>query len=361
MKHESSLVHQVKNVILILGFLALSWTIAFYSTKAICTQFKWEPHELVIFLVNSSLGCVIFGIGIRMANQFSKHRAHYFHIEMLEAIKRISHGDFRVKLDLSSVESRRKSWKMHPFIQLVESINVMAANLKEMEELRQEFISNVSHEIGSPLTSIRGFAKALKDDKLDPKVRQKYLNIMETECERLSKISDNLMKLAVLDSSQQTFNPRKYELDQQIISLILACEPKWQAKEMDMNVEVDKLEIYADEDLLSVVWTNLIHNSIKFTPHGGNIHISIEKLKNNVIFRITDTGPGIPEHDQPRIFERFYKVDKSRARMEGGSGLGLSIAHKIVELHRGSISVYSKPGEGAEFIVTLPIMVAELR
>lgn len=355
MKREPKFLHRDLYLILIVGFLILSWMIAFYSTKAVCIHFGWEPQELIIFLVNASFGLVILGLGISIVGKFTRPNKRYFHTEVLEAIKQISSGDYRIKLDLGLIKKKRLGWKFHPLTQLVDSINIMASNLKEMDELRQEFISNVSHEISSPLTSISGFAKALKDDKLPPELRLKYLNIMEIECERLSKISDNLMKLAILDSSQQPLNLQKYRLDQQMISLILACEPKWEAKGIDMHVETDKIEIHADEDLLSVVWINLIHNSIKFTPDGGSIHISIEQMNKNVIFRITDTGPGIPKHDQLRIFERFYKVDQARTRTKEGSGLGLSIAQKIVELHHGSISVNSKPGKGTEFTVSLPI------
>mgnify|MGYP001352866049 CR=1 FL=1 len=227
-----------------------------------------------------------------------------------------------------------------------------------IEELRQEFISNISHEIGSPLASIRGFAKALQDDQLSPEKRHRYLKIIETECDRLAKLSDHLLKLAMLDSDRQPFHPRSYRLDKQLVALILACEPQWEEKNMEMELDLEPVEGYADEDLISQVWVNLIHNAIKFTPEGGKIRISLKRQNNQAVVRIADTGPGISEEDQKRIFERFYMVDKSRNRSAGGSGLGLAITHKIVELHQGLISVHSIPGEGAAFTVTLPLQAA---
>ncbi|CAH1200719.1 Adaptive-response sensory-kinase SasA [Paenibacillus plantiphilus] len=354
MKREPGYIHFVTSVGMVLLALFLSWTAAFYITGAVYSRIGWEPHGLFALLINATLGFVLFGTAIAIVGPFLRPREHHFFTEMNEALKRISRGDFRVNIEMGIDHRKARKRQQHPYVQLVNSINDMAANLKAMEELRQEFISNVSHEIGTPLTSISGFAKALKDERLDLEQRHQYLTIIETECVRLSKLSDNLMKLAVLDSAQQTFHPAPYRLDKQLVSLLLACEPQWEAKKIDMSVEAEEVEIIVDEDQMSQVWLNLIHNAIKFTPHGGSISIFLARDGDQAAVRIADTGQGIAEQDQPRIFERFYKADKSRTRTAGGSGLGLSIAHKITELHGGSISVCSKPGEGTEFTVLLP-------
>ena len=138
-------------------------------------------------------------------------------------------------------------------------------------------------------------------------------------------------------------------------SLILASEPQWESKQIELDAALDEVNITADEDLLSQVWNNLIHNSIKFTPEGGKVSVSLERADGQVTFKIKDSGIGIAEEDQARIFERFYKADKSRTRSKEGSGLGLSIAQKIIEMHQGTIGVESQPGAGATFIVSLPI------
>lgn len=359
MKKKPGILHtagRVGLILLVLSVLFLGWTAAYYITAAVYLRIGWEPHGLLAFLINAVLGFFIFGITMAIAGTFLHPRENRLFTELIEAIRRISRGDFRVNLETGFEQRNGKSPRSHPYVQLVDSINDMAANLKAMEELRQEFISNVSHEIGSPLTSISGFAKALKDEHLDKEQRHRYLTIIETECFRLSKLSDNLMKLAMLDSARNPIHPTLYRLDKQLISLILACEPQWEPKKIDMNVEAEEVEVVADEDLMSQVWMNLLHNAIKFTPEGGTISVAISRSGKQAVVRIADTGPGILEQDQPRIFERFYKADKSRTRaVEGtGSGLGLSIAHKITEMHHGSISVRSAPGEGTAFTVLLP-------
>lgn len=355
MRNRHGLLHFAVNTLLVTGFLLLCWTGMYMAAEAVYGKLGWEPHGLLAFLINAVLGFMLFGVGIAIIGLFLRPNEHKLFTELIEVMRRISRGDFQVDLAPLLGQMGRHERERHPFAQLVTTIDDMAANLKEMEELRQEFISNVSHEIGSPLTSIMGFAKALKSGTLDPEERERYLDIIETECVRLSKLSDNLMKLAVLDSAKSPVHPAVYRLDKQLITLILACEPQWEAKDIDMNLEPEELDITADEDLMSQVWLNLLHNAIKFTPPGGRISVAVTRENGYAAVRVADSGPGIAVEDQPRIFERFYKADKSRTRASGGSGLGLSIAHKIVEMHRGSISVASRPGEGAVFTVLLPV------
>ncbi|WP_328802510.1 HAMP domain-containing sensor histidine kinase [Paenibacillus sp. LX16] len=355
MKREPGLLHILARVLLVVLVLYLSWAAAYFIMEAIYSHMSWAPHGLFVFLMNTTLGFFFFGIISMTVRRFFQPREQHAFTEMIDALKRISQGDFHINLDWGLGGRNGKHRRPHPYVQLVDSINDMAANLKAMEKLREEFISNVSHEIGSPLTSIIGFAKALKDENLDREQRDRYLTIIETECIRLSKLSDNLMKLAILDSERHLFRPSLYRLDKQLISLILACEPQWEAKKIDMTVEVDIVEVNADEDLMGQVWVNLLHNAIKFTPQCGGVSVSLSSNDDRAVVCIADTGQGINEQDQQRIFERFYKADQSRARTAGGSGLGLSIAYKITEMHTGSISVSSKVGEGTVFTVMLPL------
>jgi two-component system phosphate regulon sensor histidine kinase PhoR len=212
----------------------------------------------------------------------------------------------------------------------------------------------VSHEIQSPLTSIRGFACALQQDNVSAGDRRHYLEIIETESVRLSKLSTNLLKLASLEGDHAKFEPKPYRLDAQLRSMILACEPQWAGKQLEMVVTLEEAGITADEELLSQVWMNLIHNSIKFTPQGGSIRVELHRRADRLQVSVADTGIGIAPEDQAHIFQRFYKADPSRRRSEEGSGLGLSIAKKVLEMHRGTIGVRSQPGVGATFTVELP-------
>jgi signal transduction histidine kinase len=162
--------------------------------------------------------------------------------------------------------------------------------------------------------------------------------------------------LASLESDQVKFDPQPYRLDRQIRTLILACEPQWMGKDIELDVSLDEVEITADEDLLSQVWINLLSNSIKFTPQQGRICIHLGCEDNQITFHIEDTGIGISEEEQAHVFERFYKADKARHRTDqGGSGLGLSIVQKIIAMHHGTIRVESMLDAGTTFVVTLPV------
>lgn len=341
------IVRSAVRAVLSLAFLMVALTIAFDLTAFLYQYVGWFPPLLVVQLANTLLALVIMICSALFAGMLFRARRAPPFAPIIEALQRIAKGDFSTRLD-----DRQPGHRLVG--ELVQTVNHMALKLDEMENMRQEFISNVSHEIQSPLTSIRGFACALQQDNLPPQDRRHYLDIIEAESMRLSKLSANLLKLASLDSDQVKFQPKPYRLDQQIRSLILACEPQWTAKQLDMEVTLDEAGITADEDLLSQVWINLLHNSIKFTPQGGSVRVALHRRAGRVEVSIADTGIGIAPDDQPHIFERFYKADKSRRRSEGGCGLGLSIARKVLDLHHGTIAVRSQPGAGAAFIVELP-------
>ncbi|MCD1260101.1 HAMP domain-containing histidine kinase [Paenibacillus athensensis] len=306
-------------------------------------------HGVEIQLIAGFLGLLLM-FGLAWLNGANRRRVDLLFM-LTDAMRRMAKGDFNILLPEPGPMGDELGG-------LVQGFNEMAVELGQMEKLRQEFISNVSHEIQSPLTSIRGFSRALMDDRLDSQERKQYLSIIEAESERLSKISDNLLKLSSLESAQPPFEPQRYRLDKQLRNLVLACEPQWVAKELELDIQLEEGSIAADQDLLSQVWTNLLHNGIKFTPLGGTLGVRLTFAGPWARVEIRDTGIGIAEADQARIFERFYKADTARSSSGGGSGLGLSIAHKIVGLHGGSISVESWVGEGTIFTVLLPIEAA---
>lgn len=182
-----------------------------------------------------------------------------------------------------------------------------------------------------------------------------YLGIIETEAKRLSQMSDNLLKLSALENSVQPLTLVELRLDKHIQNAALILEPQWSEKHLDLSLELDKISYSGDENLLTQVWINLLHNAIKFTPEYGKITVTLTSSKEKVICRIADSGIGIAEEEQMHIFERFYKADKARDRSCGGNGLGLSLVKKIVELHGGSIQLNSNLQEGSVFTVMLPV------
>jgi two-component system phosphate regulon sensor histidine kinase PhoR len=335
----------------VLILLSVMFSASFFLTAFIYRITGLDLPGWSIQIINSLLGLVLAGLIINLIAKVARSRGWIPEMNVfgpiIEALERIARGDFSTRLEDDFPDNQIVG-------KLAESVNKMALELDQMENLRQEFISNVSHEIQSPLTSIRGFAQVLEDDQLSAEERHHYLDIIAAESTRLSRITEDLLKLATLEAENPRFEPQRYWLDRQIRSLILVSEPQWLAKGIDMDVSLEEVEITADEDLLSQVWMNLIHNSIKFTPQGGRVCVGLQRLGDRIEFKIRDSGPGISEEDQERVFERFFKADRSRTSSNGGSGLGLAIARKIVEMHKGTIELESKLGEGTSFTIALP-------
>lgn len=334
--------------ILIFCLAGLSWTASYFLMNRMNTAYSWLLSNYALQLITFLVGLLIFFLMTLLFSIFFRDGwDRVFYKSIIEAINRISKGDFDVVLE-NNKEYRE-------FGKIVEGINEMASELSQMETMRQDFISNVSHEIQSPLTSIRGFALALHDDTLSAESRKHYLDIIVAESTRVSGLSDNLLRLSSLESSDIPFEPQFYRLDKQLRDMVLASEPQWLGKSIEVEAELEEVSISAVKDLMSQVWTNLLHNSIKFTPQNGCIHIILRSIDEGVEVEVLDSGIGISEEELPRIFDRFYKVDKARSVGGGGSGLGLSLVKKIVEMHGGKVTVRSQPGEGTGFKVSLPL------
>ncbi len=347
-------VRVVATAAFLLLLLAGMVTGAFFLTALLYHTIGHAPPPFLVQVINALLGVclsVLLAVGLFAwinARPRAKRRWLGLFEPILRAMEQIAKGDYQVRLQYPT--------RANPVVsELANSVNQMALELNQMEQMRQEFISNISHDIQSPLTSIRGFAQVLHDEHLSVEERDHYLAIIETESMRLSRMTDNLLRLASLESKHMQLEPKSYRLDKQIRTLILAYEPQWTAKTLDMDVTLEEVEILADEDLLSQVWSNLLHNSIKFTPQGGKVCVEAHRQGSTVECRITDTGIGIPQEAQAHIFERFFKADASRKRSREGSGLGLAIAQKIVELHQGTIGIASQAGAGTTLIVSLPV------
>ncbi|WP_236693043.1 sensor histidine kinase [Aneurinibacillus tyrosinisolvens] len=266
-------------------------------------------------------------------------------VRLTEATRRMAKGTFDFELP-----TKRKD----EIGLLTVSFNEMAKELSKLDRMRQDFVSNVSHEIQSPLTSISGFSKALQQKKMSEESRLHYLTIIEKESERLSRLSQNLLRLSYLQQEHHPLKVNTYRLDEQLRRVVIALEPQWAAKEIEIDVQLEAMTVQADEDQLNQVWTNLLSNSIKFTPAHGKIVIEAVRKDNQNIISITDNGIGIPEEERADIFKPFHKVDKARDPSVKGNGLGLSIVKKIVDIHKGHIQVSGRLGTGSTFEVTLP-------
>ncbi|MGG4128387.1 HAMP domain-containing sensor histidine kinase [Paenibacillus illinoisensis] len=266
--------------------------------------------------------------------------------KLTKATKRIAAGDFSVKLNIKQTSELGT---------LARSFEEMMHDLQHLEQMRREFVTNVSHEVQSPLTSISGYAQAIKQVNLTDHERSRYLDIIISEAKRMSKMSDNLLKLSMLESQSQQLRLLTFSLDEQIRRVIVALQPQWSARNIHFELDLEDVKVMADHDQLNQVWTNILSNGIKFSEDGGVITVSMIRDIKNVTVHISDTGIGIPLKDQKRIFERFFKADRSHSRKYDGSGMGLAIVKQIISLHQGDIQVESEPGQGTTFIVTLPI------
>lgn len=334
-------------VLALFSFLTIIWSIAFYVSSSVINALEIRVSPFVTFLISDMVGFVFIVFIWVLIGVLMRPKREAMIWTIIEPIQKIAKGDFSVKI--------RNEEKYNGEIGvLVKSINDMTDELNAMEKMRQEFVSNVSHEIQSPLTSIKGFARALQDNNLSEEKREHYLTIIETETTRLSKLSQNLLKLTLLESEEYTPERVTYRLDQQLKQIVLNSEPLWAEKEIELDLDLEKVHITADQESMSQVWINLIHNSIKFTPSSGTISIKLKEYETLVEVRIRDTGIGISEEQKQHIFERFYKADSSRNRAYGGSGLGLAIVKKVLDLHQGEIKVESEEGSGTEFIVRIP-------
>ncbi|MGM7428210.1 envelope stress sensor histidine kinase HitS [Bacillus pacificus] len=334
-------------VLALFSFLTIIWSIAFYVSSSVINALEIQVSTFVTFLISDMVGFVFIVLIWVLIGVLMRPKREAMIWTIIEPIQKIAKGDFSVKI--------RNEEKYDGEIGvLVKSINDMTDELNAMEKMRQEFVSNVSHEIQSPLTSIKGFARALQDNNLSEEKREHYLTIIETETTRLSKLSQNLLKLTLLESEEYTPERVTYRLDQQLKQIVLNSEPLWAEKEIELELNLEKVHITADQESMSQVWINLIHNSIKFTPSGGTITIQLKEYEKVVEVRIRDSGIGISKEQKQHIFERFYKADSSRNRAYGGSGLGLAIVKKVLDLHQGEIKVESEEGKGTEFIVCIP-------
>ncbi|MGB9814041.1 MAG: two-component system histidine kinase PnpS [Thermovenabulum sp.] len=231
---------------------------------------------------------------------------------------------------------------------------------QKLEEMRREFVANVSHELRTPLTTIKSYTETLLDGALkDDQVSWQFLNVINEEADRMTRIVNDLLELSRLDNKEVRFNKSAINLAYVLSSAVSKMRVNADKKGVKLFWEIkeDAPLCFADSDKMEQVFQNILSNAIKYTPSGGSITVRLWDEDNYVFTSVKDTGIGIPKEDLPRIFERFYRVDKTRSREFGGTGLGLSIAKEIVKAHEGEIEIKSEVGKGTEVIVKIPAIV----
>ncbi len=271
---------------------------------------------------------------------------------ILETIQKISEGQLHQRIELGG---------KNEYTEIADAINNMTEQLEQVESSRQEFVSNVSHELKTPLSSIKVLSESiLLQEEMPTEMYREFLQDINSEVDRMTNIVNDLLALVKLDHREAALNIKETDVNKMIQDIMKRLYPLAEKKNIELLYESNKdMTIEADEMKLSLAVSNLIENGIKYTPDDGMVKVTIDGDHQNVFITVQDTGIGLSEEEQGKVFKRFYRVDKTRDRETGGTGLGLAITHSTVMLHNGSIKIVSSEGNGATFIVRLPIKHAE--
>ena len=272
-------------------------------------------------------------------------------LDLSHAARSIAGGDFDVQID--APDQRDEVY------QLTQDFNLMARELRRNELLRKDFVSGVTHELKTPLAVIDGYARLLQEDAeqngalLSPEERREYTSLLSQESQRLLHMCTNMLQVSRLDNNAAPDLRREFRLDEQLRRVLLFLEPRWSAKNISIEPELEEISFRGNEDLLEQVWSNLLDNALKFTPEGGRVQVKAESDGDSVTVTVTDNGSGMDQEELDRVFDQFYQAEASHSGQ--GFGLGLYIVRRIVELHNGTVWAESAPGEGSSFSVMLPL------
>lgn len=291
-------------------------------------------------------------------------RNHQFYKVMNDILINQEREPIEIKIDASETKILRISSAPIRYISKYERIRGIIliiediTQLRKLENVRRDFIANVSHELKTPITSIRGFVETLRSGEVqDENMQKRFLEIIDLESERLIRLVEDILTLSDLENNLELIQMEKIDVKETLNEIIAIMRQLASKKEITIrsNIEENMNLLYFTKDKFKQMMINLIDNAIKYTPKGGKVEVNAYQNKNQLQIEIKDTGIGIPKEDIPRLFERFYRVDKARSRSAGGTGLGLAIVKHILQLMNGKIKVESELGKGTSFILFIPI------
>ncbi len=266
---------------------------------------------------------------------------------ILDATERIAQGDFSVRLEISHAYGKYDQYDL-----IKENLNIMAAELEKTEVLKTDFVSNVSHELKTPLTVIKSYVTLLKRENLDKETKEKYLTAVLQATGRLNNLITNILRLNKLENQELKPEIESFNLTEALGEIILGFEDVIDKKNLQLvcNLE-ENVRVLSSKNYLDIVWNNLLSNAVKFTDEGGMVEVKLYKEEGKAVICVSDTGCGISEDTGARIFEKFYQGDTSHA--SEGNGLGLALVKKVIDVLGGDISVVSEEGKGSTFTVKL--------
>ena len=264
-----------------------------------------------------------------------------------EGLARLTKGDFRTRIEPLPVMAG-----MEDYNEIIRHINTMAKELSGVETLRTDFVSNVSHEMKTPLAVMQNYAELLQYPDITDAERLEYAAAISESCKRLTALITNVLKLNKLENQQIFPEVTRYDLSEQLCGCMLDFESEWERKHIEIEADLDEaVNVTADPDLLCLVWHNLISNALKFTEEGGTVGISLHSEGGCAVVSVRDTGCGIPPETGRHIFEKFYQGDTSHAAK--GNGLGLALVKRIIDITGAEIAVESEVGKGSTFTVRI--------
>lgn len=272
--------------------------------------------------------------------------------KILDATEKIAKGDFSVRLDIAHEYGKYNEYDL-----IMENLNKMAGELSKTEILKTDFISNVSHEVKTPLAVIQNYATLLQDENLDSETRKIYLQTLVGASKRITDLITNILKLNKLENQEIQEETKRFSLTDALAESVLEFEPLIEKKNLRLECDLEDITVLSIQSLLEIVWNNLLSNAVKFTPDGGQITVTLARKDRDAEITVSDTGAGISPETGARIFEKFYQGDISHARE--GNGLGLALVKKVIDLLGGEIAVQSELGKGSKFTILLKGVVYE--
>ncbi len=314
-----------------------------YSTASVSTVSNLLSTVVRLYLFSAVLPIILMFLSIyTMMYKLTKPLKL-----MSEASKAMARGDFSKRIPVMSDDE---------IGELSMSFNMMTNNLAQLEGMRKSFVANVSHELKTPMTTIGGFIDGILDGTIEQEKQEYYLGIVSDEVKRLSRLVQSMLSMAKLESGEFVLKPELFDLREMIYTIVIGQEQRIEKSELEIEGldELQSISINADKDLIYQVIYNLVDNAVKFNEQKGKISFSLKKDAKKALFIISNTGKGIPERDLPFVFERFYKVDKSRSASKNSTGLGLYIVKTIVTAHGGNITVSGRENGVTSFTVALP-------
>lgn len=263
--------------------------------------------------------------------------------ELRDGMQKVANGDYSVRLKTKT--------SLREIQELTAGFNLMAQELGSTEILQTNFVSNVSHEFKTPINAIEGYTTLLQGTENIDEVENAYIEKILFNTHRLSSLVSNILLLSKIENQAIQTNRQNYALDEQIREVLVSMEADWEAKEIDFDVELERVSYYGSENLMSHVWSNLLGNAIKFSPQGGLIRLRLRQKEKQILFYVEDRGPGLSEDAQKHIFDKFYQADTSHKAE--GNGLGLPLVKRILSNTGGTVTAKNLPEGGCRFTVTL--------